>query len=79
MDAVDTEKQAGGGGVTFAVEPGIKAAGPGSYGADRRAYCEPSTGDSMAAAWGKLGHVEAMSPAPTGTVATFTPNSNSLS
>eukprot|EP01043_Picozoa_sp_COSAG02_P046611 COSAG02_NODE_4377_length_5435_cov_3.316342_2_plen_433_part_00 len=70
MDA--TEKQAGGGGVTFAVEPGIKAAGPGSYGVDRRAYREPSTGDSMEAAWAKLGHVEAMSPAPSGTVATFT-------
>ena len=58
MDA--TEKQAGGGGVTFAVEPGIKAAGPGSYGADWRVYREPSTGDSMAAAWGKLGQVEGL-------------------
>mgnify|MGYP002845549692 CR=1 FL=1 len=60
------------GGCTFAVEPGIEAAGPGSYGKNSRAYREPSTGDSMAAAWQKLGHVEAMSPAPSGTVATFT-------
>ena len=59
-------------GFTFAVEPGIEAAGPGSYGKNRRAYREPSTGDSMAEAWQKLGHVEAMSPAPSGTVATFT-------
>ena len=57
-------------GFTFAVEPGIEAAGPGSYGKNSRAYREPSTGDSMAAAWRKLGHVEAMSPAPSGTVAT---------
>ena len=67
---MDAEKQQAG--VTFAVEPGIEAAGPGSYGMDRRAYRESTTGDSMAAAWRKLGHVEAMSPAPTGTVATFT-------
>merc|ERR1719337_568111 len=32
-------------GFTFAVEPGIEAAGPGSYGKNSRAYREPSTGD----------------------------------
>merc|ERR1719230_1205284 len=57
--------------VTFAVEPGIEAAGPGSYGVDRRAYREPSTGDSMEAAWAKLGHVEAMSKPLPNTVAAF--------
>ena len=61
-------------GITFVVEPGIEPAGPGSYGAEQNSwrYRERDEGDSLKAAWQKMGRVEAMSPAPAGTVATFT-------
>lgn len=60
------------GGVTFLVEPDIRASGPGSYGRNKRRMSEPAPGDDLAGAWRRLGTVEAMAPAPAGTVATFT-------
>merc|ERR1719454_1702240 len=60
-------------GFTFDVEPGIQPSGPGSYGKNPHRLCEPAKGDSLCEAWQKMGGtIEAMSPAPNGTVAVFT-------
>uniref|UniRef100_A0A7S1S275 Uncharacterized protein n=1 Tax=Alexandrium catenella TaxID=2925 RepID=A0A7S1S275_ALECA len=63
---------------TFAVEPGITPAGPGSFGADRRRFREPEPPVSLEESWRRYalaspgGSIEAMSAAPAGVVATFT-------
>lgn len=60
-------------GVTFTVESHIEAAGPNSYGKDTKRMKEPRPGESLQEAWSQMGGtVEAMSPAPSGTVAVFT-------
>merc|ERR1712093_56841 len=62
--------------VTFAVEPGIEKGGPYSYGRNPRRYAEPNEPEELCQAWLKAGppgcSIEAMSPAPGGTVAVFT-------
>jgi hypothetical protein len=55
------------------VEKHVKPGGPYSYGKDRSRLAEPEEGDSLPNAWQKMGgSIEAMSPAPEGTVAVFT-------
>lgn len=60
-------------GFTFVVEPGVKPSGPCSYGKNKKRLREPEDPDSLADAWRRMGGtIEAMSPAPLGTVAVFT-------
>jgi len=63
-------------GFTFVVEANVKPGGPFSYGKDERRLSEPRPNDSLPDAWrtmgGSGGSIEAMSPAPLGTVAVFT-------
>lgn len=60
-------------GVTFLVEPGVEASGPGSYGRAPGRMQESAANDELRSAWLKVGKlVEAMSPTPSGAVAVFT-------
>jgi len=64
-------------GYTFVVERHVQPNGPNSYGKDPRRLREPeSTSPSLTDAWKAMGAkettIEAMSPAPLGTVAVFT-------
>eukprot|EP00747_Dinoflagellata_sp_TGD_P162341 gnl/TRDRNA2_/TRDRNA2_179819_c0_seq1.p1 gnl/TRDRNA2_/TRDRNA2_179819_c0~~gnl/TRDRNA2_/TRDRNA2_179819_c0_seq1.p1 ORF type:complete len:423 (+),score=73.58 gnl/TRDRNA2_/TRDRNA2_179819_c0_seq1:51-1319(+) len=60
-------------GFTFVVEHDLRPSGPYSYGKNTKRLSEPEPSDSLKAAWEKVGGtVEAMSPAPPGTVAVFT-------
>jgi hypothetical protein len=60
-------------GFTFVVEQHVTPGGAYSYGKDIRRMAEPEQGDSLRSAWKQMGGtIEAMSPAPPGTVSVFT-------